>query len=175
MSFLIAIWLLPIALALHEAEEWNILPWYQRNFVGLPVKTNASIRTFLVFLTLFGFFWTALAVLSNNTTIAAFMVLLFATGAFLNGLQHVFYTIYFKQYAPGVITAIVFVLPTIGYLTTRAIQENLVPIVYVGVLGTVTIVGLIQTMRAGNTFTPSLRAISHFGTALSRWLHISQD
>jgi len=49
MSFLTAIWLLPIALALHEAEEWNILGWEQRNFVNLPAKTNASVRTFLVF------------------------------------------------------------------------------------------------------------------------------
>ncbi len=46
MSFLTAIWLLPVALLLHEAEEWNILRWEQRNFVNLPAKTNVSVRTF---------------------------------------------------------------------------------------------------------------------------------
>lgn len=174
MSFLTAIWLLPIALALHEAEEWNILRWEQRNFVNLPAKTYASTRTFLVFFTLLGFLWTALAALPNNPTIAAFVLLPFAAGAFLNALQHLFYTMYFKQYAPGVITSVVLFLPITGYLTARAIEENLVPVGYVVVLVTLTILGLIQTMKAGNTFTPFFRAISHFGMALSKWLHIPE-
>ena len=155
MSFLTAIWLLPVALLLHEAEEWNILRWEQRNFVNLPAKTNVSVRTFLVFFTLFGFLWTALA-----------------AGAFLNALQHLFYTLYFRQYAPGVITSIVLYLPIVGYLTARAIEENLVPVAYVVVLVILTILSLIQTMKAGNIVTPPFRAMSHIGMALSKWLHI---
>ena len=175
MSFLTAIWLMPFALALHEAEEWNILRWEQRNFVNLPPKTNGGVRAFLVFFTLFGFLWTALAALPNNPKIAAFVFLPFAAGAFLNALQHLFYTIYFRQYAPGVITSVGLYLPISSYLTVRAIQENLVPVVYVVVLGILAILGLIQTMKAGNTFIPAFRAFSHFGMAFSKWLHISQD
>lgn len=171
MPFLTAIWLLPVAVALHEAEEWNILGWYHRNFVNLPAKTHASIRTFLVFLTLLGFLWTALAALPNNPTIAAFVVLPFAAGAFLNALQHLFYTLYFRQYAPGVITSVVLYLPIVGYLTARAIEENLVPVAYVVVLVLLVIIGLIQTMKAGNTFTPAFRAISQVGMALATWRH----
>lgn len=172
MSFLTAIWLLPVALLFHEAEEWNILRWEQRNFVNLPVKTNVSVRTFLVVFTLFGFLWTALAALPNNPTIAAFVFLPFAAGAFLNALQHLFYTIYFRQYAPGVITSVVLYLPIVGYLTTRAIEENLVPAAYVVVLVILTILGLIQTIRAGNIATSPFRAISHTGVVLSKWLHL---
>lgn len=175
MPYLTAIWLLPAALAIHEAEEWNILPWEQRNFVNLPAKTHASVRTFLAFFTLFSFLWTALAALPNNPTIAAFMLLLLASGGFLNALQHLFYTIYFRQYAPGIVTSVVLLLPISSYLTARAIQENLVPVVYVGALGIVVILGLIQTMKAGNTFIPAFRAVSHIGMALSKWLHIFQD
>lgn len=175
MSFLTGIWLLPFAAAVHEAEEWNILRWEQRNFANLPAKTNASVRTFLVFFTLFGFLWTALAALPNNPKIAAFVLLPFAWGAFLNALQHLFYTIYFRQYAPGVITSVVLYLPISGYLTIRAIQENLVPAAYVVVLVALTILGLIQTMKAGNTFIPAFRTFSRFGMALSKWLHISPD
>ena len=175
MSFLTAIWLMPFALALHEAEEWNILRWEQRNFVNLPAKTHAGVRAFLVFFTLFGFLWTTLATLPNNPKIAAFVFLPFAAGAFLNALQHLFYTVYFRQYAPGVITSVGLYLPISGYLTVRAIQENLVPIVYVVVLGILAILGLIQTMKAGNTFIPTFRAFSQFGMALSKWLHVSQD
>lgn len=172
MSFLTAIWLLPVAVALHEAEEWNILGWYQRNFVNLPAKTHASIRTFLVFLTLLGFLWTALATLPNNPRLAAFVFLPFAAGAFLNALQHLFYTLSFRQYAPGVITSVVLYLPIVGYLTARAMEENLVPVAYVVVLVILVILGLIQTIQAGNTFTPAFRAISQFGMAVSKWLHL---
>ena len=174
MSFLTAIWLLPMALAVHEAEEWNILRWEQRNFANLPAKTDTSVRTFLVFFTLFGFLWTALAALPSNPTIAAFVLLPFAAGAFLNTLQHLFYTLYFRQYAPGVITSVVVIIPIVGYLTARAIEENLVPIVYVMVLGILTVLGLIQTIKAGNTLTPTFRAISHLGVALAKWLHLPE-
>ena len=171
MSFLAAIWLLPIAVALHEVEEWNILGWYQRNFVNLPAKTHASIRTFLVFLTLLGFLWTALAAVSNNPSIAAFVLLPFAAGAFLNALQHLFYTLYFRQYAPGVITSVVLYLPIVGYLTARALEEQLVPVAYMVVLVLLVILGLVKTIQAGNTFTPAFRAISQVGMALATWLH----
>lgn len=173
MSFLTAIWLLPVALILHEAEEWNILRWEQRNFVNLPAKTNVGVRTFLVVFTLFGFLWTALAALTNNPTIAAFVFLPFAAGAFLNALQHLFYTMYFRQYAPGVITSVVLYLPIVGYLTARAIEEHLVPVAYVVALMFLTLLGLIQTMKAGHTVTKPFQAISHIGTALSKWLHLS--
>lgn len=174
-SFLTAIWLLPIALAFHELEEWNILGWEQRNFLNVPAKTNTSVRTFLVFFTLLGFLWAALAALPNNPTIAAFVILPFAAGALLNALQHLFYTLYFKQYSPGVITAVVLYLPIVGYLTARAIKENLVPVIYVAALGILTIPGLIQTIKAGNTFTPAFRAFSHIGVTLSRWLRLPES
>ena len=175
MPFLTAIWLLPFALALHEAEEWNILRWERRNFVNLPAKTHASVRTFLVFFTLFGFLWTALAALPSNPKIAAFLFLPFAAGAFLNALQHLFYMMYFRQYAPGVITSVVLYLPIVSYLTVRAIEENLVPVAYVVTLVILTILGLIQTVKAGNIATRPFRAISHIGMVLAKWLHISQD
>lgn len=172
MSFMTSIWLFPVALALHEGEEWNILGWQQRNFVGIPAKTHASVRAFLVFFTLLGFLWTALAAWIHNPTIAAFVMLPLAAGAVLNVLQHLFYTLYFRQYAPGVITAVVVLLPISGYLTARAITEQLVPVVCVAVLGILVILGLVQTVRAGNTFTPLFRAISQIGIAVSKRLNI---
>lgn len=172
MSYLTAIWLLPVAMALHEVEEWNILNWEQRNFANLPAKTNTSVRTFLVFLTLFGFLWTALAAWLNNPKTAAYMILALAAGAFLNTLQHLFYTMYFRQYAPGVITSVVLYLPISGYLAAKAIAENLVPVgCFVG-LGILVILGIIQTIKVGNTFIPLFRSISRLGVALSKMLHL---
>ena len=172
MPFLVAIWLVPIALVFHEAEEWNILGWERRNFVNVPAKTNGSVRTFLVVFTLFGFLWTSLAALPNNPKIAAFVVLPFAAGACLNALQHMFYTLYFREYAPGLVTAVVLYLPIVGYLTARAIAQGLVPVGYVVVLVLLIILGLIQTIKAGNTFTSAFRAISHIGVALAKVLNV---
>lgn len=172
MSFLTAIWLLPIALAIHEAEEWNVLPWEQRHFVNVPAKTPASVRTMLVVITLFGFLWTAAAAWPDNPTLAAFILLPGAAGAVLNALQHLFYTMYFRQYVPGVMTSTLLLLPISGYLTARAIDENLVPVAYVAVLGVLAVLGLIHTVKAGNTFPSLFRAMSPFGMALSRWLHL---
>ena len=173
MSFLTVIWLLPIAVALHEAEEWNILRWEQRNFVDLPTKTDATVRTFLVFFTLFGFLWTTLAALPHSPTIAAYVILPFAAGAFLNTLQHVYYTVYFKQYAPGVITSVLVYLPVVVYMTAKAIEEHLVATAYVAVLVILAVFGLIQTIKAGRTFTSSFRFFSRIGIVLAKWLHIS--
>ena len=175
MSFLTAVWLLPAAVALHEAEEWNILEWEEHNFVNVPPKTRASVRTFLVFFSLFGFLLTALSVLPGDPQLAALIVLAFAAGASLNALQHVFYALLFRQYAPGVITAILLILPVSVYLAGRAIGERLVPAAYVALLGGLVVLGLIQTIRAGNSFTPFFRAVSQFGVTLSRWLHIPQE
>lgn len=155
-----------VAFYLHEAEEWNILRWEQRNFVNLPAKTNVSVRTFLVVFTMFGFLWTALAALPTNPTIAAFVLLPFAAGAFLNALQHLFYTLYFRQYAPGVITSVVLYLPIVGYLTARVIEEHLVPVAYVVVLVLLTVLGLIHTIKAGNVLPLYVSSTSFYVGAL---------
>jgi hypothetical protein len=175
MPFLAAVWLLPAAVALHEAEEWNILAWEQRHFVNVPSKTQASTRTFLVFFSLMGFLLTGVAVLPGSPRLAAWIVLAFAAGASLNALQHIFYLVFFKEYAPGVITAVLLILPVSGYLMVRAIEENLIPIGYVAALSALVVLGLIQTIRAGNTFIPFFKAVSQFGLLLARLLHIPQE
>ncbi|HEY5901815.1 MAG TPA: HXXEE domain-containing protein, partial [Anaerolineales bacterium] len=163
------------AVALHEAEEWNILEWEQRNFVNVPPKTRASTRTFLVFFSLLGFLLTGMAVLLGSPKLAAWIVLAFAAGASLNALQHVYYAVLFRQYAPGVITAILLCVPTCSYLVLRALQEHLVPPGYVAALLAVVVLGLIQTMKEGNTFGPFFRAVSQSGMILAKWLHISRE
>ena len=70
---------------------------------------------------------------------------------------------------------LVLYLPIVSYLTVRAIEENLVPVAYVVTLVILTILGLIQTVKAGNIATRPFRAISHIGMVLAKWLHISQD
>jgi hypothetical protein len=59
-------------------------------------------------------------------------------------------------------------------LVLRALQEHLVPPGYVAALLALVVLGLIQTMKEGNTFGPFFRAVSRFGMSISRHLHIRQ-
>jgi len=93
-----------------------------------------------------------------------------AAVAFQNALQHVFWLIYFREYAPGVVTSVLLLIPMVCYLTARAVQQGYVPAWYVVALAVLIVPGLIQTARAGNRLTPQFRAIHNFSVALSKWL-----
>ncbi len=111
MDFLTLVWLMPLVLFVHEMEEWKILSWYERIFINLPLKTNASIRSFLVFVSLFGFVWTYLATRFESHAVGAIMIGLLAAVILLNAIQHIYWSFLFRQYAPGVITSIVLLVP----------------------------------------------------------------
>lgn len=168
LSFLDALWLFPVAVAIHEAEEWNVVKWYERNYTGLPPMTDKSARLSLAFVTVVGFIWSAVAILTRNPAVAAFVLLPAMTFVFLNALQHIFWVFYFRQYAPGVITSALLLIPVIGYLTVRAVQQHYAPIWYViGLIVIFVAPGFVQTVRAGNTITPPMRAIHQVGITLS--------
>jgi hypothetical protein len=161
------LWLFAIAFALHEAEEWNILCWYQRNYSDLPPSTNKAVRVWIVFVILIGFIWCAVATVPSNPSFAAFVFLPAIAIAMQNALQHVFWLFYFKQYAPGVITSVFCLIPLGVYLAIRAVSQHFVPLWYVGILILLLIPGLVQTILAKNRMTKQIRAIHHLGIRLA--------
>jgi len=170
IGFLIWLWLFAIAFALHEVEEWNILSWYQRNYVDLPPSTNKAVRVWIVFVSLIGFVWCAVATLPGNPVLAAYVFLPATAVAMQNALQHIFWLFYFKQYAPGIITSMFCLIPLGIYLAVRALSDNLVPVWYVGILLLLIIPGLVQTVKAKNRMTRQIRAIHHIGIKLDELL-----
>ncbi len=168
LDFLTILWLFPIAVAIHEFEEWNIVRWYEHNFVDLPQLADKGARAWIMFSSLVGFLWTGTAVLPRNPTVAAF-VLLPAFGLMLqNALQHIYYLFYFRRYAPGIVTSILLLTPTIVYLVARAVQQGYVPIWYTILLAVLLIPNLVQTVRARNTMLPLFQSIHKFGAALAK-------
>jgi hypothetical protein len=172
LDFLTLIWFFPVALALHELEEWNIINWYHNNFVDLPDKTQISTRFFLVFVSLLGFVWTGIAVLCGDATIAAYILFSLVAIVFLNCLQHIYWQFLFKAYAPGILSTVFLLLPVIGILVYRALAENLIPIWYVLLLFIVIVPGFVDTLRAGNTLTPQFLRIHRFSKNMVRWLRL---
>ena len=48
------VWLAPVALAIHESEEWNILRWYHEHWNNVGDLSNRIVRTWLVFYSVLG-------------------------------------------------------------------------------------------------------------------------
>lgn len=161
------LWLFVIAFSLHEVEEWNILRWYQRNYLDLPPSTDKAVRVWIVFVILVGLAWCAVATLPGNPVFAAYVFLPAIAVAMQNALQHVYWLFFFNQYAPGIITSVILILPSGGYLALRAIWQGYVPVWYVGLLILLLIPGLVQTVQAKNKMTKQIRAIHHLGIKLA--------
>ena len=167
IDFLTGLRIFVIAFAIHELEEWNILRWYQRNYVDIPPSTNKAVRVWIAFVVLVGFIWCAVATLPGNPVFAAYVFLPAIALAMQNAFQHVFWLFYFRQYAPGIITSIFCLIPFGIYLIIRAVGQNFVSIWYVGFLMLLLIPGLIQTVQAKNRMTQQIRAIHHLGIKLA--------
>jgi hypothetical protein len=161
------LWLFVIAFALHEVEEWNILRWYQRNFVDLPPSNDKSVRVWIIFVILIGFVWSAVATLPRNPVFAVYVLLPAIAVAIQNALQHVYWFFFFKQYTPGIITSVFLLIPFGVYLIIRVVWQNLVPLWYVGILILLLIPGLVQTVQAKNRMTKQIRAIHRLGIKLA--------
>jgi hypothetical protein len=171
LNFLSMLWLFLIAFVIHEVEEWNITEFERRNFVGLPATvTKRNARMWIGIICVVGFVWCAAATLPGNSTVAAYVFLPAIALALGNALQHVFWTFYFRQYAPGIVTAALLLVPLGGYVVVRVVQQGYAPLWYVAVLAVLIVLPLVHTIRAGNEMTPPIRAIYNLGNWLAEKL-----
>lgn len=123
--FLLLIWVLPFAYALHEAEEWNILAWYQAYWVNVGDLSDRTVRTWLVFSSLVGLAVTGISALTRSPRIAAHVVLVFFGFPFLHAFLHLYWVPYFGAYSPGVITSAFLLIPSFVFVAWRALQAQL--------------------------------------------------
>jgi asparagine N-glycosylation enzyme membrane subunit Stt3 len=167
IEYPVAIWLFAVAYALHEAEEWNSLGWHQRSFADLPPgETDRSIRVFLVLASVVVLGWAGLVTVWGDPRVAAYLFLPTVAVIVQNALQHVYWQLAFREYAPGIVTSVLLLIPGTVVLAVAAVQRDYVPLWYVLVLAILLVPGLIQTVRAGHSLTPPLRAILRFSVAL---------
>lgn len=168
LNFLMLLWLFYFAFVIHELEEWNITEFERRNFVGVPsIVTTRNARVWIGIICTIGLVWCAMATLPGNPMIAAYVFLPTIALTVGNALQHMFWTFYFKQYAPGVVTAVLFIIPLGCYIVVKALQEEYVSPWYVVVLAGFIIIPLYHTVKAGNEMTHPIRAIYNLGNWLA--------
>ena len=128
ISFDRLLWLVPIFLTIHNIEEAPFMEnWSKRLPVKLPF--TVTTRQFVIavtVITIAGFIITYLGVeyLANQTgfLLVLGMQALLLFNAFV---PHIATTIRFRMYSPGVITAVLIMLPFSYYLFRRAIAENI--------------------------------------------------
>jgi hypothetical protein len=168
LHILKAFWLFPVVVLLHELEEWKIMKWYRRNFIDVLPMSGKVAHIGLIFASFTSFLWTAASTVLGNPTIAAFAMLPQIASFFQNLLQHIYWLLRFKQYAPGVVTSVLLLVPVGSYLSARAVIEKYAPVWYLILLAIWIMLGLIQTVRTGNRF--QVRAVHKVAIRLSEWL-----
>ena len=134
MTFLNAIpfdhllWLVPVFLTIHNMEEAPFMEsWSKRLPIKLPLQiTTRQFVIAVTVITIAGFILTYLGVeyLANQT---GYLIVLGIQAIMLCNavIPHIAMTIRFRMYSPGVVTAILLMIPFSFYLFQRAFQEKI--------------------------------------------------
>ena len=169
LPFRKAVWLLPLCWTLHEAEEWNIMDWFQRYWVNVPEITSVEMRTGLVFMSLIGVIGTACTLVLRSPRVTALLALpFFAVLALGNALQHVYWVFAFQAYSPGVVTSVLLVIPGIVYLTLRAVRDHLIPRWYAALIFLPAARSVYFAVQDGNAVPEAVHGLTGLFATLAR-------
>lgn len=169
VNFLHLLWIFLIIAAIHELEEWNIDQFERRHFSGLPpAATDKSARMVIAYVIAIGLLWVSAAALTGSPATAAWIIMPAVAFMIMNALQHIFWTIYFRQLAPGVISSIILVIPYGLYLIAEALRQGYIPVWYVAILAAIFGAGLVQTIISGSRMPPLIRAANQLGIVIAR-------
>ncbi len=157
-SFRKSVWLFPIALCLHELEEWNILDWYLEHWLNVDphTMTSESVHVWLIVASVLGFLGTYATVSAKRFDFMLRLILLptFVVGIFGHALAHIFWTWRFACYAPGVVTSVLLVIPVTLYLLAQARREEVISLRYFLVLLSAATLPVVVAVQADNVVPP---------------------
>lgn len=160
LPFRTIVWALPIAFAVHELEEWNIMAWYRAEFANPPATTERAVHLWLIGISLVGFLWAGLAcLLPSERATARVILFFFAAFVFGNALQHVYWQLAFDAYAPGFLAAAFLNIPATLLISWHALRRRLVGWPYLTLVYTLALLSLVSAARAGRTVPDSLLSL----------------
>lgn len=149
-SFLRTICVLPVAYSLHEAEEWNLLAWYDRYWLNVGDLSDRTVHVWLLFSSLLAFAVTGVVMAFRRERLAAWVLLPFFAFPFLHAFLHIYWVFYFRAYSPGVITSALLLIPSFVFVASRAVRDRLVPAWFVAVACLLNLPPVIAGIRLGN-------------------------
>lgn len=127
MRFEAALWLFPVAVTVHNLEEAIWLPaWSQHAGIWNRPHGAGEFRMAAALLALATYFLVIWSNRSGKQSLATYITAGFLFAMLLNVAYHVAATLGLRRYAPGVVTALLIILPVTLYLLRRAIREQYV-------------------------------------------------
>ena len=128
MSFRNLLWLFPIVVALHNAEEAIWLPgWSKRGVLWHSPITPGSFRFAVSVLTVLAFAITWLSAGSGKQAVWTYLAFGCMAVTLANVLiPHIALTVALRSYMPGVASAVALSLPVSSLLVVLAIREEYV-------------------------------------------------
>jgi hypothetical protein len=128
MSYRNLMWLFPIVVTLHNAEEAIWLPsWSKRAVFWHTPVTPGFFRIVVTVLTVLAFAVTWLSAESGKETVWTYLAFGYMVAVLANVLiPHVALTVALRSYMPGVATAVALNLPVLTLLVVLAIREEYV-------------------------------------------------
>lgn len=119
-------WAFPIVFTIHNIEEALWLPEFSRKAgkYHQPVDTFEFVSAVVV-ITLMAIFITACFYAMGKQSIACYLFFAFNFGMFINVFfPHMVATIALRKYCPGLLTGILLLFPTTGYLLWYGYQNQ---------------------------------------------------
>jgi hypothetical protein len=158
-------------MAVHELEEWNISDWGARNFTNHTGISDQAIWIGLVFVTVTFAAWIYCATrLQSPTAISLVALPAVALVAIGNAAQHVTWTLLFSEYAPGVISAVVLVVPASILAMWRMLQVRRLLLLPIGACAMLWITASVQIIEAERVLQPFQMALQRFFIAFATML-----
>lgn len=125
------IWAAPLVFLIHDSEEIaTIVPWLRTHRAQLPSLVQPlTVLTTQEFALAVGLLFVGVLLAATHGAMRArraarsIPFLLIAGALIGNGVTHVMQAIYFGEYTPGLVTAVLLVLPY-GFLLGRAMQSR---------------------------------------------------
>jgi len=158
-----SLWWVTAAMALHELEEWNIASWTARNFTNPTGISDQAVWIGLVVVTAIFAGW-ILAATRLHSPVAIAIAALPPVGlvAMGNSVQHITWTLLFSEYAPGVASVLLLVIPTAGFALWQMLRVHRAFAPAIAVCAGLWVVAAVQVVATGRTLQPFQLVLQHF-------------
>ncbi|HEX3543329.1 MAG TPA: HXXEE domain-containing protein [Candidatus Acidoferrum sp.] len=119
------LWMFPVAVTLHNLEEAVWLPaWSQHAGIWEQPVGAREFRVAAVLLAIFAYAVTYWSIRTGQEGVGTYVITGFLFAMLLNVIYHVAATLSLREFAPGILTAVLINLPVMGYLLWRMFQER---------------------------------------------------
>lgn len=159
----------PVIFALHEFEEWNILSWHRKYQSNIPDVTDMHLRIIFVIIVVITFLFFFLVMRIKNTKTVAVILLPFFSLILYNGVVHLYWSVYFNSYSPGLIFGFFIGMPFIVTIISKMISQKLVSKRYVALMAGIITLMFVHVVSIGDKLESGIVNAMLLGKTITEW------